>query len=139
MAKRAEIVAILERLRCAYPQVPSLSEETIGIYSEALREFPAEVLAKAAMSLVKTSKWFPAVAEIHELCRGELRRRRALDWRRPALPGEPPLLSWSAPQVRRLISGIAGNAQSNGTGVVAAALSEAEFVARKRALLEAVK
>jgi hypothetical protein len=64
VATKPEVLVILERLRCSYQPAPAILPETLEIYAELLSEFPAELLAQAAIVLAKTSKWFPAISEL---------------------------------------------------------------------------
>lgn len=86
------------------------AEARLELYADALADIPADVLADACMTIVRTSKFFPAVSEIRAKCSGlakrqwELSKIRALiathdrDWR----PEGEPLTSVERAELARM-------------------------------------
>lgn len=59
---REEVLTIVAGLAAAYPR--GMSEETLMVYCEDLRDGDAETLAKAVTHLRRTAKFLPTIAEI---------------------------------------------------------------------------
>ncbi len=57
-----ECLAIVTGLVAAYPR--ELSESTLEVYVEDLRDCEPEALMRAVVQLRRTSKWLPTIAEI---------------------------------------------------------------------------
>jgi hypothetical protein len=66
-----ETIRLMAVLAAAFPQVQT-TRETVDIYAISLGDIPFDLGMAAVMGLVKTSEWFPKVAEI----RGEVSRLR---------------------------------------------------------------
>lgn len=60
-----ETLKIMALLTAAYPQA-NIEEETIQIYIKFLLDLPCEAGQAAALELIASSRWFPAVAELRQ-------------------------------------------------------------------------
>lgn len=65
MATPNEVFAILEELIAAYPE-KALSKNTLDMYFSHLQDIPGVTLAAAAREHVRTSPWFPKIAELRQ-------------------------------------------------------------------------
>jgi len=69
MATESEIAEVLALLAAAYPRT-EIPETTARLYRLMLSDIPGESLKAAAIHCVRTSKWFPTVAELVDACYG---------------------------------------------------------------------
>jgi hypothetical protein len=85
MASKAEVGTVLRVLVDAYPSMP-IGPQTLRLYVDELADLDAELLARAARACVRTSRFFPTIAEIRERAE-ELRPKRPLlpVWRDPVM------------------------------------------------------
>lgn len=65
MATEQEVVGIVARLVAAYPNA-NVTDLTIAVYVEDLRDIDAAVLALAARKVRTDCKFFPTIAELRE-------------------------------------------------------------------------
>lgn len=65
MATPNEVFAILEELIAAYPE-KALSKNTLDLYFSHLQDIPGITLAAAAGNHIRTSPWFPKIAELRQ-------------------------------------------------------------------------
>lgn len=63
MATREDVLEVMAILSAAYPNF-QLTPETVQVYRRMLDDIDGEVLRAAATSCIRTSKWFPTVAEL---------------------------------------------------------------------------
>ena len=61
MAQKKDVSFIMLKLGEAYGK--EITDDQVGIYFQALQEYPRLVLVHAAANLTKASKWFPRVSE----------------------------------------------------------------------------
>ena len=61
----SEILAILDRLLHAYPE-KKLDKRTLKIYLEELGDIPAQLLQQAASQHIRTSPYFPRIADLRQ-------------------------------------------------------------------------
>ena len=59
---------ILEKLRNGYHPPPDIGPETWKVYRDALSDVEPDVLRAACLLLVRTSTFWPAIAEIRSAC-----------------------------------------------------------------------
>jgi hypothetical protein len=64
----SEILIILERLNHAYPD-KRLDKRTMRVYLDELSDIPAEILHRAASQHIRTSPYFPRIAELRLIAR----------------------------------------------------------------------
>jgi hypothetical protein len=62
MASDSEVGKIMGIMALAWPKY-QLEPQTIKVYARVLADIPAEVLEKAALHLMSSAIWFPAIAE----------------------------------------------------------------------------
>lgn len=67
-----EAVALIRHLSHAFPNA-TIPPETIELYAERLASWPVSDLAHVVEAAIGDCKFFPSLAEMHEL-RGKLRR-----------------------------------------------------------------
>ena len=65
MGTPSEILDNLERLTYAYPS-QKLERQTLEVYLEKLADIPGYLLERAVDKHIKSSKWFPRVAELRD-------------------------------------------------------------------------
>ena len=65
MGTPSDILDNLERLAYAYPG-QKLERQTLEVYLEKLADIPGYLLERAVDEHVKSSKWFPRVAELRD-------------------------------------------------------------------------
>lgn len=65
MGTPSEILDNLERLAYAYPG-QKLERQTLEVYLEKLADIPGYLLERAVDEHIKSSKWFPRVAELRD-------------------------------------------------------------------------
>ncbi len=58
-----DTLAILKRVASAFPE-KNITNSTLRVYQEELADIPIELLDKAASQIIRTSSWFPRVAEL---------------------------------------------------------------------------
>lgn len=103
MATQSEITKLLTDAALAFPAYDRAKlTPALKFYVKALAQFPAAILEAALEQVITTSKWFPAVAEIAEVCRrveaesrpnqiavmrGDVLRERAFDLERNRASG----------------------------------------------------
>lgn len=73
------LAVMLEETLALWPLPPNFGV-TAKFYREALEDVPADLVAKALKQIRLSSKFFPKPAEIRELIRDELTRRRRERW-----------------------------------------------------------
>jgi len=71
MAKIELVTKYLDIFSAAFPG-REVTEKTIAVYVQYLREIPDDVFIIAADRCIKTSKFFPTIAEIYEKAEPEL-------------------------------------------------------------------
>lgn len=59
----ADTLGLMKRLKNAYPR-QVLSTGTLAEYASGLQDFPYQAVARAVDNVIRTSRWFPAIAEI---------------------------------------------------------------------------
>ena len=74
MASEKEITEVMELLQSAYPSNKS-NAKLLDIWVRKFAETPAAILARAAELHIETCKFFPALAEIWELCQNKAERQ----------------------------------------------------------------
>ena len=66
MASPLDIQAVLKTLSSAYPDKKH-NETTLKLYYELLADIPPRILDKAARLHIRSSVWFPRIAELRQL------------------------------------------------------------------------
>lgn len=62
---RAEAMRVFALLQAAYPR-QELPDSTELVYASALADLDVVAVERAALALIRTSRWFPTIAEIRE-------------------------------------------------------------------------
>lgn len=63
--KQSEVAKVLTMLVGAYPTA-NVTEETIVVYEQMLRDLPTNLVVQVVLEHIASSKWFPAIAEIRD-------------------------------------------------------------------------
>lgn len=61
----ANTLTLMKRLKAAYPR-QQLGTDTLTAYAEALDDFPYQAVDRAVDNVIRTSKWFPSIAELRQ-------------------------------------------------------------------------
>ena len=62
-----EFAVVAGYLTAAYPAA-NITNATMNVYYEHLKDIPIQVMERAAARIVETAKFFPSVAELRETC-----------------------------------------------------------------------
>jgi hypothetical protein len=77
-ASRKGCRRVICKVALAFPSAKLNDEEAearLELYADALADVPADVLGEACMAVVRTGRFFPAIAEIREKCGGLAKRQ----------------------------------------------------------------